>query len=47
MNDIVIIIALAIAAVLGAVAVAESKGRNWAGWACLIGFGVLLVARLT
>lgn len=46
MSDTVVLIGLAIAVILGVVAEIETRGRNWAGWACIIGFGVLFAERL-
>lgn len=41
-----ILIGLVVAVTLGIVAVLASKGKSWAGWACVVGFGVLLLARI-
>lgn len=46
MTDTILLIALVAATILGAVAIVEARDRSWAGWACLVGFGALLLDAL-
>lgn len=47
MTDTLAVIGFGVAMVCGIVAVVESRGRSWAGAGLVIGFGALLLLRLT
>jgi hypothetical protein len=43
----ILLVAFVVAVVFGIVAEAEAKGRSWAGWAIIVGFGALLYQALS
>lgn len=45
--SLIITVGLAVAVILGVVALVQSRATSLLAWAVTIGFGVLLLARLT
>lgn len=46
MNDTIVILGLLVAVFLAVVEEFRSQGQSMVGWSCIVGFGVLLLAKL-
>ena len=46
MNDTIVLVGLIVAVILAVIDEVRAQGQSLVAWACIVGFGVLLLARV-